>query len=56
VQDNNTNKLIKVYLIDLLIESFVDGSMFENVIRHNRMQTSTVHNNMTKFSPLRMLT
>jgi hypothetical protein len=29
VQDNKTNKLIKVYLIDLWIESYVDWSVFE---------------------------
>jgi hypothetical protein len=38
-----TNKLIKVHLIDLWIESCVDESMFEKVIRHNKMQTSTMY-------------
>jgi hypothetical protein len=41
-----TNKLIKAYLIDFGIESCVDGSIFEKVIRHNKMQTSTMYNNM----------
>jgi hypothetical protein len=39
VQDNKTNKLVKAYLIDLWTESCVDWSVFEKVIRHNRMQT-----------------
>jgi hypothetical protein len=43
VQDK-TNKLIKAYLIDLWIESCVDGSILEKVIRHNKMQTSTMYN------------
>jgi hypothetical protein len=37
------NKLIKVYAIVLWIESCVDGSVFEKVIRHNKMHTNTMY-------------
>jgi hypothetical protein len=41
-----SNKLIKAYLTDLWNDSCVDWSTFEKVIRQNRMQISTMYDNL----------